>query len=139
MKGDGKLNRRDWLRSVGLTIGTAGILAASGKTAAAQSADGNDPAIFNVAAYGAKGDGIADDTDAIQKAINAAGDYSKGNVSKGGVVILPAGVYQVSKTLVIAQAVKIFGQGQATIDGATHIVPSSLSFDSACCQTSLAL
>lgn len=44
-------------------------------------------------------------------------------------MIFPAGVYQVSKTLVIAQAVKIFGQGQATIDGATHIVPSSLGFD----------
>jgi hypothetical protein len=79
--------------------------------------------------YGAKGDGIADDTDAIQKAIDAAGNYSKGNVSKGGVVILPTGVYHVSKTLNITQAVKIFGQGQATIDGATHIVPASLGFD----------
>src|ERR1035438_6245589 len=130
MKDDEKLNRRGWLRSVGVATGAAGILAASGKTTlAAQSTDENDPGIFNVAAYGAKGDGIADDTDAIQHAIDAAGSYSKGNVNKGGVVILPTGVYQVSKTLLISQAIKILGQGQATIDGATHIVPTSLGFD----------
>jgi hypothetical protein len=45
------------------------------------------------------------------------------------VVFLPTGVYLVSKTLLITQAVKIFGRGQATIDGATHIVPASLDFD----------
>src|ERR1017187_380696 len=130
MKDEEKLNRRGWLRSVGLATGAAGLLSVSAKAAAAaQSADENDPGIFNVAAYGAKGDGIADDTDAIQNAINAAGNFSKANVSKGGVVVLPTGVYQVSKTLLITQAVKIFGHGQATIDGATHIVPSSLGFD----------
>lgn len=130
MKDDEQLNRRAWLHSMGLATGAVGILAVAGKSAAAApSADDNDPGIFNVAAYGAKGDGIADDTDAIQNAINAAGNYSKGNVSKGGVVVLPTGVYQVSKTLLISQAVKILGQGQATIDGATHIVPASLGFD----------
>jgi hypothetical protein len=130
MKDEEKLNRRGWLRSVGLATGAAGLLSVSGKAAAGtQSADENDPGIFNVAAYGAKGDGIADDTDAIQNAINAAGNFSKASVSKGGVVVLPTGVYQVSKTLLITQAVKIFGHGQATIDGATHIVPSSLGFD----------
>src|ERR1019366_10277041 len=104
MKDEEQLNRRGWLRSVGLATGAAGILSVSGKAAAAtQSADENDPGIFNVAAYGAKGDGIADDTDAIQNAINAAGNFSKANVSKGGVVVLPTGGYQVSKTLLMTQ------------------------------------
>ena len=129
MKEDEELNRRGWLRSVGLATGAAGVFASGKTTVAAQSTDESDPGIFNVAAYGTKGDGIADDTDAIQHAIDAAGNYSKGNVSKGGVVILPTGVYQVSKTLLISQAIKVFGQGQATIDGATHIVPTSLGFD----------
>ncbi len=125
-----QLTRRNWLRSSAATVGAAGFLVASQKSAlAAQPADENDPGLFNVLAFGAKGDGIADDTDAIQRAINAAGNFSKGNVSKGGVVYLPAGVYLVSKTLLITQAVKLFGQGQATIDGATHIVPASLGFD----------
>lgn len=88
-----------------------------------------DPGVFNVMAFGAKGDGVADDTEAIQKAIDTAGNYSRGNVNKGGVVYLPAGVYLVSRTLFVTQAVKIFGHGQATIDGATHVVPSSLGFD----------
>lgn len=110
--------------------GAAGFLASSPRSAqAAPSPDENDPGIFNVMVYGAKGDGVADDTDAIQCAIDAAGAYSRGNVNKGGVVFLPTGVYQVSKTLLITQAVKVFGQGQATIDGATHIVPASLGFD----------
>ncbi|HEX4122163.1 MAG TPA: glycosyl hydrolase family 28-related protein [Verrucomicrobiae bacterium] len=130
MKQDGKPNRRAWLRSLGLAGGAAGVFALSGKTmGAGQSVNEKDPGIFNVADYGAKGDGVADDTDAIQNAINAAGNFSKGNVSKGGVVLLPTGVYMVSRTLLITQAVKVFGHGQATIDGATHIVPSSLGFD----------
>lgn len=89
----------------------------------------DDPGVFNVLAFGAKGDGRTDDTNAIQRAIDAAGNYSRGNANKGGVVFLPAGVFPVSKTLSVTQAVKIFGRGQATIDGATHIVPASLDFD----------
>lgn len=91
--------------------------------------DESDPGIFNVTAFGARGDGIADDTDALQKAIDAAGNFSRGHANKGGIVYLPAGAYPVSKTLLVNQAVKIFGRGQATIDGATHLVPSSLDFD----------
>ncbi len=130
MDNNSPLTRRKWLRSSALTLGAAGVFSSGARPArAAQSSDDNNPGVFNVMAYGAKGDGIADDTEAIQNAINAAGNYSKGNVSKGGVVFLPTGVYQVSNTLLITEAVKIFGLGQATIDGATHIVPLSLGFD----------
>ncbi len=46
--------------------------------------------VFNVSDYGAKGDGVTDDREAIQAAIDAA--YEAG----GGTVYLPAGEYRVS-------------------------------------------
>ncbi len=46
-------------------------------------------ATHNVRRFGAKGNGIADDTDAIQAAVNAAGDAG------GGVVYFPSGTYMV--------------------------------------------
>lgn len=46
--------------------------------------------VFNVLDYGAKGDGVTDDTHAIQLAINAA--FKAG----GGEVLLPEGTYLVS-------------------------------------------
>ncbi|MEC0265133.1 glycosyl hydrolase family 28-related protein [Paenibacillus anseongense] len=50
--------------------------------------------IYNVKDYGAKGDGVTDDTSAIQKAINAAGKY-------GGKVFFPPGTYKVTSTLYV--------------------------------------
>lgn len=49
--------------------------------------------VFNVKVYGAVGNGIADDTDAIQATINAA--KSNG----GGIVYLPDGTYLLKKTI----------------------------------------
>jgi hypothetical protein len=49
--------------------------------------------IYDVRAYGAKGDGVTDDTAAIQAAIGAA---AAGN---GGIVFFPAGVYMCASTL----------------------------------------
>jgi hypothetical protein len=46
------------------------------------------PNQFDVKAYGAKGDGVTDDTPAIQKAINAAGA-----TPGGGTVLFPKGTY----------------------------------------------
>lgn len=124
-----QLTRRGWLRASAITAGAAGLFAMQKSALAGQAVDEDDPGIFNVTAFGARGDGIADDTDAIQKAIDAAGNFSRGHANKGGIVYLPAGAYLVTRTLLVTQAVKIFGHGQATIDGATHLVPSSLGFD----------
>lgn len=46
---------------------------------------------FNVKMYGAKGDGIADDTDAIQAAIDACCEAG------GGTVFIPNGIYRLHK------------------------------------------
>lgn len=58
--------------------------------------------VFNVKTYGAKGNGIADDTEAFKKALAAA--------HNGGVVNVPAGNYILSDGLVIPKGVMIKGQ-----------------------------
>ena len=55
---------------------------------ASGSADSN---VFNVKAYGARGDGITDDAPAVRLAMAAA------NAAGGGIVYFPAGTYLVSK------------------------------------------
>jgi hypothetical protein len=56
-------------------------------------------------AYGAKGDGVADDTTAIQNALSAV-------LSTGGVVFLPAGTYLISNTLTMPlNKAKLLGAG----------------------------
>lgn len=50
---------------------------------------------FSVKDFGAVGDGVADDTAAIQAAVNAAG------AAGGGTVYFPAGTYLVSSTILI--------------------------------------
>lgn len=59
---------------------------------------------FNVMDYGAVGDGVADDTAAIQAAINAANP-------RGGVVYFPRGDYLISTGLLIDNSVAGVGPG----------------------------
>jgi Ca2+-binding RTX toxin-like protein len=69
-------------------------------------------AVFNVKDYGARGDGITDDTHAIQLAINAA--FKAG----GGEVFIPEGTFVVSGAnadggcLTLKSAVDLVGDGQ---------------------------
>jgi hypothetical protein len=55
----------------------------------------------------AKGDGVADDSDALQRAIDSAA-----NQGAGGVVFLPSGRYRVSRSLLIPIAVRVYGVGK---------------------------
>ena len=68
-------------------------------------------AAIDVRTYGAVGDGITNDTAAIQAAIQAAG---LGLV--GGFVLFPAGVYRLTGTLVIdTEGVWLIGDGLVTV------------------------
>jgi hypothetical protein len=61
--------------------------------------------VYNVKAYGAKGDGTTSDAAAIQSAIDAA--YTAG----GGTVLIPEGTYSISTTVIHKTRVKIIGDG----------------------------
>lgn len=58
--------------------------------------------------YGAIGDGAADDTQALQNAINAAASGSK-------LVFIPAGFYKVTSVLKVQAGVTIYGAGAASV------------------------
>ena len=62
-----------------------------------------DPLAVTVKAVG---DGKADDTDAIQAAIDQAA-----NKGAGGIVFLPSGRYRITKSLLVRLAVRIYGTG----------------------------
>ncbi|KQM56652.1 gluconolaconase [Sphingomonas sp. Leaf208] len=56
----------------------------------------------------ARGDGRADDTAAIQAAINSAASAKGGE----GIVFLPAGRYRISRTIFVWPGVRVFGTGK---------------------------
>lgn len=57
--------------------------------------------------FGTKGDGISDDTSAIQSAIQSV-------AAKGGIVFFPAGTYLVSKVLTIPSYIQLIGTGRSS-------------------------
>ena len=64
--------------------------------------------LFNVKDFGARGDGTTDDWAAIQAAIDAAST----DVSLGGSVYVPNGIYRVLKPLHISRGIKFYGAGE---------------------------
>lgn len=72
---------------------------------------GSPTSHLNVRDFGAVGNGITDDTEAIQDAIDAA------TVANGGIVFVPAGAYKVTSTLVVNGPVSITGVGGASFAG----------------------
>ena len=78
--------------------------------------------VYNVKAYGAIGNGVADDTTAIQNAIDASvGGVSTGNITSArnphGLVYLPAGTYKITSPLLLKCVIgfRLLGDGSNTI------------------------
>jgi len=90
-----------WLVSVAALLAVAGPALAG--TSAFESAP-KDPRAVTVTG---KGDGRADDTDAIQQAIDKAAEHGG-----GGVVFLPSGRYRITRSVLVWPAVRIFGIGK---------------------------
>ena len=79
------------------------------ETAAPAAAASYNANIVNARDFGAVGDGVADDTAAIQKAIDAA------LASGGGELFIPAGKYRITSTLFLRRAriLRMYGQGDS--------------------------
>lgn len=126
------LTRRQWLGKVptpliaaslgaGL-LGSKDLIAESGKSPAAKNDLG--ARIYNIRDYGAKGDGKALDTAALQAAIDAC------NRDGGGTVLVPAGTFQIGivelksfVTLHIAANGKLLGSGDGKQYHAVDAIP----------------
>jgi len=78
------MNKREFL--FGTTFLGMASLAGATSVRAAEGSGARTASVFNVADFGAKGDGKTPDSEAIQKALDAAG-------AVGGTVYLPAGRY----------------------------------------------
>jgi hypothetical protein len=72
---------------------------------AARSAFESAPADPRAVTVKGCGDGRADDSDAIQQALDQAAEHG------GGVVFLPSGRYRISRTILVWPAVRVFGIG----------------------------
>jgi len=70
----------------------------------------------NVKAYGAVGDGNADDTMAIQAAIDSTD-------STGGTIILPVGTYKTTDTIKLREGQRLLGMGACRKSFGTVILP----------------
>lgn len=66
---------------------------------------------INVYNFGAKGDGKHDDTSAIQKAFDAAGETA------GTELLFPGGLYNISKSVVMPENISVRGLGMACFKG----------------------
>ncbi|TDU81512.1 pectate lyase-like protein [Prosthecobacter fusiformis] len=75
-----------------------------------QSAEKNAEKIVNVRDTGAKGDGLADDTEAIQRALDGG----------GRTVVIPAGTYKISAALLLDSATTLKSDDKAVIRLADH-------------------
>ncbi len=95
--------RTAWLAMAAVLMGSAQIAQATpaGSTLATMPADPRAVTVHGV------GNGRADDTDAMQSALDAAPDKTG-----HGIVFLPSGRYRVSRTLLVPAGVRIFGVGK---------------------------
>lgn len=78
------------------------------------------------AEYGALGNGVADDSDAIQAAVDAA------EAAGGGTVFFPAGTYRVTEVIVVPDKVSLLGAGSSNSTIRTdHATAGTLEYSDA--------
>ena len=103
MRMEEKSPARRRILSMGAAAGGALALFESQSARAADEADHPGLQVENVRSYGATGDGMADDTAAFQKALDAAAK------ARGGTVFAPSGRYLFRGTLTVPNGVTLRG------------------------------
>ncbi|MGB6975172.1 MAG: glycoside hydrolase family 28 protein [Terracidiphilus sp.] len=110
------MERREWLKMAGVGVAAAvtpgGAQAMSAMNARHGAADGPRRWVFDVRAFGAKGDGTTLDTNAINAALSAAAKAG------GGTVVFPAGMY-LSYSIPLKSKVGLYLDQGAVIVGAS--------------------
>lgn len=108
---DREARRRTFLLGAGIALPAVAALARTGEAQEASARNrsrADSSGDYNVRDFGAIGDGVRDDTKALQAALDAANE-------RGGRVVAPAGVYS-THTLSIRSRVHIAGAGiEATV------------------------
>ena len=99
------ISRRGMIRRMGAA---GGMVMCSAPALDALPAPSGPHVEFNVRAFGARGDGAADDTTAIQTAIAAA------SAAGGATIAFPSGVYMVSSPLQVLDNVRLCGAGRSS-------------------------
>jgi hypothetical protein len=96
----------------------ATVLANSGSSASpgASKWAGTPGGGVDVRSFGARGDGIADDTEAIQAAVSSlpvqeVAPWGKPNAN-GGVVLVPRGRYKVTRTITLPRGIRVVGESR---------------------------
>ncbi len=92
--------------ALGLDTTVNQTVTASGVSAVARSVDAKLKDIVSVKDFGAVGNGVADDTTAIQAAVNA---------SSGKVLFFPAGTYVVSSIITLISNVRLLGENGMSV------------------------
>ena len=117
----------------GSSLSTGSTYPITSSWAQSSSIANNVSYITNVVAYGAKGDGITDDTAAFQAAFDAAKlPYETSNVYgvRSGRVYIPKGKYRITSKLTVYPGMSIIGESQESV----HIIPEQ-SDDTFYCET----
>ena len=96
-----------WLLGGAALLPLLSPVAAFAKTSSVYLTRPDDPRAVTVKGVG---DGRADDSVALQQAIDSAAAGGQGG-GQGGVVFLPSGRYRISRTIFVRSAVRIFGIG----------------------------
>jgi polygalacturonase len=112
----GAASREKGMNFINTAVNRRRLIAAAGLLVPFEFALANTPDAFNVRKYGAKGDGRTLDTNAIQKAINAA------SAAGGGTVYFPKGRYLSFSVQLKSHVTIYFGTGAVLVaaDPAKH-------------------
>ena len=104
---DPNVSRRRFLTHAGVALGAVPII---GLTRVEDAFATPPPTVYDVTSYGAQGDGTADDSNAIQAAIDAA------NSRGGGTIVFPAGTFRITRALTLYSKIVFRGAGaRATV------------------------